>query len=406
MMQYDYDVLIIGGGLAGNCLALALKDTGLNIAVIEANSREQRYSSPAGDRALALASGTVHMLEALGIWQGVKKVATPIERIHVSDQGHFGKTRLSAAKEGVRALGYVIVARELEDHVASMVELTDVKQICPATVIGLMSGIEQACVSLKMKGESLNLSARIVVGADGGNSSVRHLLNIAQQKKDYGQAAIVTTVKSEISHQFTAYERFTKSGPLAMLPADKDHFAVVWTRTQEDAENLLTVNEAEFIHQLQECFGFRLGKLILTAPRRAFPLSLVRAEKMLSGRAVIIGNAVHQLHPVAGQGFNLGLRDVVQLAELLILQQRKRQDLGDPDLLASYAKSRQKDHDRVAGFTDNLVRIFSNDWLSVALARNAGLVLLDNIPSAKGYLARYAMGLAGRMSRIGSKGYQ
>lgn len=406
MMQYDYDVLIIGGGLAGNCLALALKDTGLNIAIIETNSREQKYSSPAGDRALALASGTVHMLDALGIWQGVKKVAAPIKRIHVSDQGHFGKTRLSAAKEGVEALGYVIVARELEDHVAGLVEQTAIKQLCPASVIGLMSGTEQGCVSLKMKGESLNLSARIVVGADGGNSSVRHLLNIVQQKKNYGQKAIVTTVKPEISHQFTAYERFTKSGPLAMLPADKDHFAVVWTRNQEDADNLSSVNEAEFIRQLQECFGYSLGELTLTAPRRTFPLSLVRAEKMLLGRTVIIGNAVHQLHPVAGQGFNLGLRDVVQLAEMLIIQHQDDQDIGDPYMLDRYAKSRQNDHDRVAGFTDNLVRIFSNDWLTLALARNAGLVLLDIIPSAKGHLARYAMGLSGRLPRIGSKGYQ
>jgi 2-octaprenyl-6-methoxyphenol hydroxylase len=190
-----------------------------------------------------------------------------------------------------------------------------------------------------------------------------------------------------------------------MLPADKDHFAVIWTRIHEDADNLLAVNDAEFIRQLQECFGFRLGELTLTAPRRSFPLSLVRAEKMLSGRTVIIGNAVHQLHPVAGQGFNLGLRDVVQLAEMLVRQHREGLDIGDIDLLTSYAKNRQIDHDRVASFTDNLVRIFSNDWLSVALARNAGLVLLDNLPSAKGYLARYAMGLAGRLPRIGSKGY-
>lgn len=401
-MQQNYDLLIVGGGLAGNCLALALKDAGLRIAIVEASTREQQHVSPAGDRALALAAGTVNMLEALGIWQGVTHAATAIKQIHISDRGHFGKTRLSAQKEHVEALGYVITARDIETHVANLVTETGIELISPARVVGLMSGDKEVCVSLKQGDGSLNVSAKLLVGADGGLSSVRQLLDIAQHTTQYGQTALVTTVKATIPHKNTAFERFTASGPLALLPVVKNHCAVVWTRRTEDAKALMLVSEADFLAQLQQCFGFKLGELSLTEPRRAFPLLLIRAEKMVAGRAVIIGNAVHQLHPVAGQGFNLGLRDVVQLAEMLIKQHGQDKDIGAVDFLKAYAASRQKDHDRTIGFTDTVVKIFSNDWLALAAARNIGLTLLDHIPAAKTLLTRHAMGLVGHIPRLGS----
>jgi len=402
-MQQDYDLLIVGGGLAGNCLALALKDTGLRIAIIEANTREQLRASPAGDRALALAGGTVKMLETLGIWEGISQAACPIKNIHISDRGHFGKTRLSAEKESVAALGYVITARDIETHVANRVEQSNINVISPARVVGLMAGDHEVNVSLKQGERPLSLSAKLLVGADGGQSSVRKLLDIAQQVTEYGQTALVTTVKTSIPNKNTAYERFTASGPLALLPVDARHCAVVWTRSDEDAAGLMSGSEADFQDELQHCFGYKLGKLTLAAPRRAFPLSLIRAETMLAGRTVIIGNAVHQLHPVAGQGFNLGLRDVVQLAEMLVQQHEQARDIGDAEFLNRYAQARQKDHDRVIGFTDTVVRIFSNDWLALAAARNIGLAVLDHIPAAKALLTRHAMGLAGRIPRLGDR---
>jgi 2-octaprenyl-6-methoxyphenol hydroxylase len=418
-MQHDYDLVIVGGGLAGNCLALALEDTGLKIAIVEANTREQLHDSPAGDRALALAAGTVKMLEALGIWQGISHAATAIKNIHISDQGHFGKVRLSAQKENVEALGYVITARDIEAHVAKLVNVSDIELICPARLVGLMAGNNAVNVSLKRGDEPINVSAtapcvalppasmqssaKLLVGADGGNSSVRNLLEIAQHTTEYGQTALVTTVKASLPHNNTAFERFTASGPLALLPVDTDHCAVVWTRTSEDANALMSGSEADFLAELQQCFGYRLGELSLAAPRRAFPLSLIRAEKMIAARTVIIGNAVHQLHPVAGQGFNLGLRDVVQLAEMIINQHQKKQDIGDADFLTAYAESRLQDHDRTIGFTNSVVRIFSNDWLALAAARNIGLAILDHIPAAKTWLTRHAMGLAGRLPRLGSR---
>lgn len=402
-MQQHYDLLIVGGGLAGNCLALALQDSGLKFAVIEANTRTQQQQAAAGDRALALAYGTVTMLEALGVWQGIAHAATPIKTIHVSDRGHFGKTRLSAEQENVDALGYVITARDLEGHVAALVEAAAIETICPARVAGLHSGTEDIGVSLKIADASAAMSAKLLVGADGGLSSVRKLLDIEQQVTDYGQTALVTTVKSSLPNHCTAYERFTASGPLALLPASDRKSAVVWTRCQEDAEDLLAVNETDFIAELQNCFGYRLGELTLAAPRRAFPLTLIRAERMVAGRAVIIGNAVHQLHPVAGQGFNLGLRDVAALAEVLRKQHAHGLDIGDAGLLQAYADARRADHDRTIGFTDQLIRIFSNDWLPLAAARNAGLCLLDHIPVVKSLLTRQAMGLAGRLPRLGTR---
>ncbi|MEI8207728.1 MAG: 2-octaprenyl-6-methoxyphenyl hydroxylase [Methylococcales bacterium] len=393
-MQQNYDLIIVGGGLAGNCLALSLKDSGLNIAIIETNTREQLKTAHAGDRALALASGTVMMLDKLNSWQGISHVATAIKQIHISDQGHFGKTRLSAEKEQVEALGYVITARDIETHLANLVIEAGITVISPARVVGLISSDKDVYVNLKQGNESINLTAKLLVGADGGSSSVRKLLDIPQHVTEYGQTALVTTVQLTLPHKNTAFERFTSSGPLALLPIGKNQCAVVWTRTTEDAEALMLGSEASFLAELQQCFGFRLGALSLTAPRRAFPLSLIRADKMVSGRAVIIGNAAHQLHPVAGQGFNLGLRDVIHLAERLLEQIEQHKDIGSNEFLNDYSSSRKKDHDRTIGFTDTVVKIFSNEWLVMAAVRNIGLTLLDHIPSAKSILTRHAMGFA------------
>jgi 2-octaprenyl-6-methoxyphenol hydroxylase len=392
-MQQEYDIVIVGSGLAGNCLALMLKNTGLRIAIVEAATREQLQASPAGDRALALAAGTVQILDALGFWQGISKAATAIKQIHISDQGHFGKTRLSAQKEQVDALGYVISARDIETHIANLVSESTIELIAPARVVGLMSSDNEIFINLKQGTESLNITAKLLVGADGGLSSVRQLMGITQKVTEYGQTALITTISSTLANNNTAYERFTASGPLALLPIGSHECSVVWTRKDEDANALMLGSEADFIAELQQCFGYKLGQLNLTAPRRAFPLSLIRAEKMVVGRTVIIGNAAHQLHPVAGQGFNLGFRDVVQLAEQLIKQHETTMDIGDSSFLNIYANTRKQDHDRTIGFTNTVVNVFSNDWLALVTARNIGLTLLDYIPTAKSMLTRQAMGM-------------
>ena len=398
-MQADYDLIIVGAGLAGNALVLALQGAGLRIAVIESASEQALRQSQAGDRALALAAGTVGVLQSWGAWQGVADKATAIKHIHVSDQGHFGKTRLSAENEGVDALGYVIAARDLEGHLAQLVDASSVDCFYDTRLVGLVAGNDAMHVALKQQGQSLNLSAALVVGADGGQSSVRQLLEIPQQVAEYGQTALVTTVQAALSHQNRAYERFTASGPLALLPMAGRQLSVVWTRSDEQAVDLMASGEAYVMAELQASFGYRLGLLKPVAPCRAFPLRLIRADRMIAPRAVIIGNAAHQLHPVAGQGFNLGLRDGVQLADMLLQQHQAGADIGDAAFLKRYARLRQSDHAKTIQFTHQLVQIFSTDWLPVAAARNTGLVVLDHLPFAKHWLVRHAMGLAQGLSR-------
>ncbi|HYE34877.1 2-octaprenyl-6-methoxyphenyl hydroxylase [Methylocaldum sp.] len=391
-MNYDFDLLIVGGGLVGGSLALALRDAPLRIGVVEALTETERQASAAGDRALALARSTVQILDQLGIWQSVAAKGMPIRHIHVSDRGRFGKTRLHAAEKGVEALGHVIVARNLEDRIAQELRALDAELLCPARIIGLKAGRDGVCVTLKQGDECLNLTAALVVAADGGNSTVRRLLGIEQDVRDYGQTAIVTEVRTEADVNFTAYERFTASGPLAFLPLERKKCSVVWTLKNEDATELLNESELNFTANLQSVFGYWLGKIQLASQRQGFPLKLIRAEKMADERVLLIGNAMHQLHPVAGQGFNLGLRDAAFLAERLFAKLAFNEDIGEKEFLDHYVQVRQRDLTNVIHFTDGLVRTFCTDFPPVALARNAALIALDCFPPAKRLLARHAMG--------------
>ena len=400
-MNYDYDLLIVGGGLVGGSLALALRGSPLRIGVIESVPEAQRRASAAGDRALALAWGSAQILDQLGVWRAAETKAVPIKEIHVSDRGHFGKVRLSAQREGVPALGYVLTARVLEDEIVSALRRDCATVHCPARLIGVKAGSDAVHVSLKEGDENLNLTARLLVGADGGNSTVRKLLEIGQSVRDYQQTAIVTEVTTERSNGYVAYERFTASGPLAFLPVDKKKSSVVWTQRAADAEELLAVSEAEFRERLQSTFGYWLGRIFLASDRQGFPLKLIRAQRMSEARVVLIGNAVHQLHPVAGQGFNLGLRDVALLAEMLLARLAFNEDIGEKTFLEGYVRARQDDLSHVIHFTDSMVRFFSNDFWPLVIVRNMGLLALDGWGYGKHFLAQHAMGLGKRIPRFG-----
>lgn len=269
-MVYDYDVVIVGGGLVGGSLALALRDAPLRVAVVEAASITERLSLAAGDRALALARGTVQILDGLGVWPAVRPHAMPIRHIHVSDRGHFGKTRLHAADKGVDSLGQVVLARVLEEAIDRALETLPWTRFCPARVVGLQAGRDGICINLRQDRDDLPLTARLVVAADGGSSTVRRLLGIEQGVQDYGQTALVTAVRTDRDTAYTAYERFTAAGPLALLPLERHRSAVVWTLPHGEAAERLHQTEAEFIAQLQEVFGYWLGRLELAAPRQGF----------------------------------------------------------------------------------------------------------------------------------------
>ncbi|MGH8557312.1 MAG: 2-octaprenyl-6-methoxyphenyl hydroxylase [Methylococcales bacterium] len=396
-MGEDYDIVVIGGGLSGGSLALALQDCGYRVAVVEAFNDEQRRASPAGDRALALSYGSVCLLKALGLWDRLEQQSAPIRDIHISDRGHFGKTRLSARSEGVDALGYVITARVLEDHIASALEVSRVERICPARLMGFKSGPDSVFLTLRTETGDITPSTRLLVGADGVDSSVRRFLNIGQETRDYQQTAIVTKVRPDIDPVGVAFERFTPTGPLAMLPTLNGCCSVVWTQTTSSAEHIMELNDEDFLARLQSAFGFRLGRMKLESKRVGFPLKLVRAKAMIGPRSVLVGNTVHQLHPVAGQGFNLGMRDVALLAEMIVDDLGKQRDPGGNVLLKAYGSARTKDHETLIRFTDGVVRIFSNDRMPIACARGLGLLGLDRCYGAKHFLTRRAMGLGGQM---------
>lgn len=396
-MNYDYDVIIVGGGLVGGSLALALRDTHLKILLVEAQSHAERMASTTGNRALALSRGSVQILQQLGIWVLIKDHVAAIRHIHVSDRGHFGKVRLEAHDEQVDALGYVVLAKFIENSFESAVTSLSLTHLCPSRLIALKAVSDGIYATIKKGDVCLPVTARLVVAADGGNSSVRSLLGIGQEIYDYDQTAIVTEISTEFDTKCTAYERFTQTGPLAVLPLADHLCSVVWTCQKEDAQELLDQSQADFESELQTAFGYWLGKIKLANQRQGFPLRLVKSSTMTDDRVVLIGNAMHQIHPVAGQGFNLGLRDAAVLAEWIKAAGNLKMDIGERSWLSGYAESRKHDLNQVVYFTDGLVRLFSNNSKPLGLFRNMGLLAIDRIPSLKRMLAKHAMGYGFRV---------
>ena len=397
----DYDVLIVGGGLVGASLACALGRCPLRIGMIESFPFGVAAPPSYDDRSIALAYGTRRIFEGMGVWREVAAVATPIERIHVSDRGHFGATRLDAATHGFDALGYVVESRALGHAFgAALAALPAVEVISPARVTALEAGPVRVRATVEQGGRARDVSARLVVGADGADSAVRRWSGIGALRTDYGQSAVIANLTPERPHRNIAYERFTDSGPLALLPLSEQRCALVWTVRADDCAAVMALTDGEFLARLQARFGGRLGRLQRVGARTAYPLALVRAERYTAARLALIGNAAHTLHPIAGQGFNLGLRDVVALAEVVADAVAAGNDIGDAVALARYADWRRRDQDHVLRTTDGLVRLFSNDHAPLVLARNAGMVLADLLPPLKRALLRRAMGLAGRQPRL------
>ena len=400
-MQVDFDVLIIGGGMVGASLACALHGQSIRIGIVEAVPLTSKSQPSFDDRIVALAYGSKRIFDGIDLWQPLQDKVTPIRRIHVSNQGHFGGTRLDCEKEGVAALGYVLENRELGQILATRVMGSpDIDLICPGQLVPLNIGKDWVSATIESGTEQKEIKARLVIGADGSNSRVRDLAGIVARRWDYGQSAIITNVITDRHHSYTAYERFTNSGPLAFLPMRDSRCSVVWTVRNEHLETTLSLGNDEFISRLQHNFGYRLGQLKKAGRRNAFPLRLVRAAESVRPRVVIIGNAAHTLHPVAGQGYNLGLRDVAVMAEVITDAVRCGQDPGADPVLNQYAEWRRRDQRNITALTDCLVRLFSNPLAPVALLRNAGLLAIDFIPSLKHLLAKQTMGLAGRQPRV------
>lgn len=406
-MTTDYDILIVGGGMVGATMAHALSPLPLRIGVIEAVPFKSDSQPSYDDRAIALAYGSAKVFQTMGLWPKLEDKVSPIKKIHVSDRGHFGTTRIDSSTENVPALGYVVENRVVGAVLAEeLPKLENVELICPATVTHVDLSDAAAHLTLEREGVISELTAKQVIAADGGNSVVRNLLDIPTRTWDYGQTAVIANVTPSRHHNGVAYERFTDSGPVAMLPNayastdDPNRCSLVWTVKTGDEERVLGLSDEAFLSELQARFGYRLGKLEKVGRRNAYPLRLVRAKQQVRPRLALVGNAAHTLHPIAGQGFNLGLRDVAVLADVIADALAAELDIGEAQVMEKYAQWRNWDHRKVIGLTDTLVRLFSTPLAPVALARNIGLYTLDVVPPLKRILTKQTMGLSGRLPRL------
>jgi 2-octaprenyl-6-methoxyphenol hydroxylase len=398
----SFDVAIVGGGMVGATLGVALAPLGLRIALIEAIPQTSAVQPSFDERTTALSNGSRRILETLGVWRQVGSFATPIRKIHVSDQGRFGFARIDAAEQGLAAMGYVVPNRALGNALWPRLRLSaGVRVFCPAEVGEITAGEAAVVLAVVQGGAKLNIEARLVVAADGVHSAVRSAFGVEAQLRDYEQTAIVTTVLPQRFHDNVAYERFTPGGPLALLPLENGRCALVLTLAHAMTEAAMVWPDQEFLAEVQRRFGFRLGRFLKVGRRAAYPLSLSRATRTSSGRCVIIGNAAQGLHPVAGMGFNLGLRDVASLAELVA--ERVGQADSDPGsvaLLAAYDAWRAADRSGVIAFTDGLVRLFASPLGGVRRLRNLGLLAFDLLPPAKAALSRLSSGANGRVPKL------
>jgi 2-octaprenyl-6-methoxyphenol hydroxylase len=394
-----FDVAIVGGGLVGASLAVGLSGR-QRVALIEA------APPPAGEarwdeRCIAVNHASVRILESLGVWADLRAEAAPITSTHISEQGRFGVARFAAAEAGLDALGYNLPIRALGSALwQRMLALGATTLLCPARLQSLVRSDDAVKLALD---DGRIVRARLVVAADGMNSPVRELLGIDAERRDYAQSAIVTAVHTSRSHAGCAYERFTPGGPIALLPKMSlglqggDHLcSLVWTTPREQLRARMECSDDDFIAAAQEAFGERLGRFSELGARQAWPLMRVMSERLTAPRVLFAGNAAQSLHPVAAQGFNLGLRDVATVAELLSDPAFVGSDPGADAVLQEYAQRRQRDRARVADFTDQLVRLFSNRIPGLRGLRHLGLLALDLAPGVREAVLWQNLGFGGR----------
>jgi 2-octaprenyl-6-methoxyphenol hydroxylase len=393
------DVAIAGGGMVGLSLAAALGPLPLSVVVVEPVAPGAEAQPSFDSRTTALSAGSRRVLEGIGVWAGIAAAATPIRRIHVSERGAFGFARLTAGEQGVAALGYTIENRllgiALRERCANLAR--------SRLVAAGARGVTPVDGGLRLSTDAGDVAARLVVAADGAQSAVRRALGIEAASSDYRQHAVIAHIDTGRFHDYTAYERFTPEGPIAVLPIGEGRSAVVWTLPPEAARRALEIDDATFIAELQRAFGMRLGRITRVGRRQSYPLALTRSGALTAPRAVVLGNAAQGLHPVAGQGFNLGLRDVAALAELLaedVASHGAAADPGAASLLGRYAEWRRPDREAVIRFTDSLVRGFGMPLASLSALRRAGMLVFDLLRPVKHEFARRTMGLAGRQPRL------
>lgn len=390
-------VIIVGGGMAGATLALAIShftQGKLPVHLVEANAPGSRDHPGFDARALALAAGTCFQLARVGIWQEIAPRATPISTVHVSDRGHAGFVTLAAQDYHIDALGQVVELHDVGQRLFSLLQQAPgITLHCPARVESFDRDERQVRVTLA-NGEQLTGS--LLVAADGSRSSIGKQLGLSWQQEPYHQAAVIANVTTSVAHQGRAFERFTEHGPLAMLPMSQGRCSLVWCHSLEKQQQVALWSDARFCQELQKAFGWRLGRILHAGKRSVYPLALTTASSPVSHRAVLVGNAAQTLHPIAGQGFNLGMRDVMTLAETLADAWAAQEDVGCYPVLARYRDRRSADKKATIGVTDGLVHLFANRWGPLVVGRNLGLMAMELLPPARNLLAQRTLGWVAR----------
>ncbi|BCT91549.1 2-octaprenyl-6-methoxyphenyl hydroxylase [Lysobacter helvus] len=392
-----HDVAIIGGGLVGASLAIALDRIGRHVALVEA-APPGALPAVFDERNLSFAEATVHGLRALGVLQKLRAPAGAIRRIHVSRQGDFGRVVLDAKEHGREAFGQVVVARDFGQALeARLSECTRVTRYRPMRFEGSDPGDGARTLRLRdADGQEKTIAARLLVGADGTRSGVRESLGIGADERDFGQTLFVARVRAERAPDGTAYERFGPDGPTALLPRGDGHFGVVHGVARADADAVAALDDAAWLARIQAAFGWRVGRLLATGPRSAYPIVQVVARALVADRAAIVGNAAQTLHPIGAQGFNLGLRDALTLAELI----EGHDDPGNATLLGEHARRREDDRNATLQFSGGLATLTAGDDATLRPLRSLGFAAVARLPALRAHLVGGALGYRGDVPRL------
>jgi 2-octaprenyl-6-methoxyphenol hydroxylase len=396
------DVVIIGGGMVGASVAEMLSGLDITVALVESQPVESTAQPSFDARTTALSNGTRRILETLGVWDSVATMATPIRAIHISERSRFGRAVIDATEQGLPAMGYVLPNRILGHELWRRLRgRSGVHVFSPATVESVDATADGGRVVVSRESGPALIEARLIVAADGANSLVRSSVGVGLARRDYRQTAIVTSVNPGRFHDHVAYERFTSDGPVAVLPLADGRCAVVLTLEPADAEAAMALPDASLLALLQERFGWRLGAFSQLGRRDAYPLALTEAEDNVAPRTVLIGSAAQGLHPIAGQGFNLALRDAATLAEVIAdTVTAPGADVGAAAVLERYAAWRARDRQVLISFTDGLVRLFAIGAGPLRFARSLGLLAFDLSPAAKTAMSGLSRGFAGAQPRL------
>jgi 2-octaprenyl-6-methoxyphenol hydroxylase len=398
---YDYDLVIVGGGIVGLTLAAALKDSGLSILLIEAKVTS---AAVAKGQTYAVHLLSARIFQGIGIWDKILPNIAKYRQVRLSDADYSEVVKFQDSDLGLQELGYVgehyALLQPLQEFVAGC---KDVTYLCPAEVVSTQNEQDIVTINIKVEGENRSIRSKLLAAADGSKSPIRQAAGIKTKGWKYWQSCIVAFVKPEKSHNYTAYEKFWSSGPFAILPLPGNRCRIVWTAPHEEAKTLCALSDEQFLAELTKYYGDQMGKLELLGDRFIFQVQLMQSDRYVLPRLALVGDAAHNCHPVGGQGLNLGIRDAAALAEVIQTANQAGEDIGKIEILKKYESWRKKENLTILGFTDLLDRVFSNNFFPVVIVRRLALYLMERVPMLKIFTLKLMIGLKGKTPELGKK---